>query len=141
MATTVLESDRQFNLTVRLAPSYRDSVEKIGNVPVGYQTASGATVYIPLRDLASISVDSGASYIYHETTQRYVPIKFSVRGRDLGSTVAEAQERIARNVKLPTGYRIRMGGRVSGSADRQGALGRLRADQPGADPGPSIWPV
>jgi cobalt-zinc-cadmium resistance protein CzcA len=105
VASTVLESDRQFNLTVRLAPAYRDSIEKIGDVPVGYQT-SGGTAYVPLRDLATISLDSGASYIYHETTQRYIPIKFSVRGRDLGSTVAEAQARIARNVKLPTGYRI-----------------------------------
>jgi cobalt-zinc-cadmium resistance protein CzcA len=61
---------------------------------------------VPLRELANISLDSGASYIYHETTQRYIPIKFSVRGRDLGSTVAEAQARIAKNIKLPTGYRI-----------------------------------
>jgi cobalt-zinc-cadmium resistance protein CzcA len=106
VASTVLESDRQFNLTVRLAPRYRDSIEKIGDVPVGYQTHNGTTAYVPLRDLATISLDSGASYIYHETTQRYIPIKFSVRGRDLGSTVAEAQARIARNVKLPTGYRI-----------------------------------
>jgi heavy metal efflux system protein len=106
VASTVLESDRQFNLTVRLAPRYRDSIEKIGDVPVGYQTPNGTTAYVPLRDLATISLDSGASFIYHETTQRYIPIKFSVRGRDLGSTVAEAQARIARNVKLPTGYRI-----------------------------------
>jgi cobalt-zinc-cadmium resistance protein CzcA len=106
VATTVLESDRQFNLTVRLAPKYRDSYEKIGEIPVGYQTPSGATAYIPLRELADISLDSGASYIYHEATRRYIPIKFSVRGRDLGSTVAEAQERIAKNIKLPTGYRI-----------------------------------
>jgi heavy metal efflux system protein len=105
VASTVLESDRQFNLTVRLAPGYRDSIEKVGEVPVGYQTAGG-TAYVPLRDLATITLDSGASYIYHETTQRYIPIKFSVRGRDLGSTVAEAQARIVRNVQLPTGYRI-----------------------------------
>jgi cobalt-zinc-cadmium resistance protein CzcA len=106
VASTVLESDRQFNLTVRLAPQYRDSIEKISNVPVGYQTPGGTTAYIPLRGLANISLDSGASFIYHETTQRFIPIKFSVRGRDLGSTVAQAQARIARNVKLPTGYRI-----------------------------------
>jgi cobalt-zinc-cadmium resistance protein CzcA len=106
VATTVLESDRQFNLTVRLAPEYRDSIEKIGNVPVGYQNAAGGTTYVPLREVAHISVDSGASYIYHEATQRYIPIKFSVRGRDLGRTVAEAQARIAKNVHLPTGYRI-----------------------------------
>jgi len=53
-----------------------------------------------------ISLDTGPSYIYHERNQRFIPIKFSVRGRDLGGTVAEAQQRIAQNVKLPTGYRI-----------------------------------
>jgi heavy metal efflux system protein len=106
VATTVLESDRQFNLAVRLEQKYRDSIDKIGNVPVAYQTPSGTTSYIPLRELATISLDSGASYIYHEATQRYVPIKFSVRGRDLGSTVAEAQARIARSIHLPSGYRI-----------------------------------
>jgi cobalt-zinc-cadmium resistance protein CzcA len=105
-ATTVLEGDRQFSLVVRLAPSYRDSIESIGNVKVGYQTTSGTTAYIPLRELATISLDTGASYIYHEATKRYLPIKFSVRDRDLGSTVAEAQQRIAQNVKLPTGYRL-----------------------------------
>jgi cobalt-zinc-cadmium resistance protein CzcA len=106
VATTVLESDRQFSLTVRLAHEYRDSLAKISSVPVGYQTPSGNIAYVPLRELADISLDSGASYIYHETTQRYIPIKFSVRGRDLGSTVAEAQERIKKNIHLPTGYRI-----------------------------------
>jgi cobalt-zinc-cadmium resistance protein CzcA len=106
VATTVLESDRQFSLTVRLAHEYRDSLAKIASVPVGYQTSSGGIAYVPLRELADISLDSGASYIYHETTQRYIPIKFSVRGRDLGSTVVEAQERIKKNIRLPTGYRI-----------------------------------
>ena len=106
VATTVLESDRQFNLTVRLEQTYRDSIEKIGKIPVAYQTPAGTTAYIPLSELAAITLDSGASYIYHETTQRYIPIKFSVRGRDLGSTVAEAQARIAKNIQLPSGYRI-----------------------------------
>ena len=110
VATTVLEGDRQFNLTVRLASGYRDSVEAIGNIKVGYATSSGANAYIPLRELATISLDTGASYIYHEATKRYIPIKFSVRGRDLGSTVAEAQERIARNITLPSGYRLEWAG-------------------------------
>ena len=105
VATTVLEGDRQFNLTVRLASKYRDNMAAIGDIKVGYQTG-GSTAYIPLRELATITLDTGASYIYHETTKRFLPIKFSVRGRDLGSTVAEAQERIARNVKLPVGYRL-----------------------------------
>jgi heavy metal efflux system protein len=104
-ATTVLEGDRQFGLVVRYGPEYRDSIEKIRNIKVGYSTGSG-TAYIPLCELATISLDTGAAWIYHESTQRFIPVKFSVRGRDLGSTVAEAQARIAKNVKLPTGYRM-----------------------------------
>jgi len=105
VATTVLEGPRQFNLTVRLNKDFRDSIEKISSIPVAYQTSNG-TAYVPMRELADISIDSGASFIYHEATQRYIPIKFSVRGRDLGSTVAEAQARIAHDIQLPTGYRI-----------------------------------
>jgi cobalt-zinc-cadmium resistance protein CzcA len=105
-ATTLLEGDRQFPVSVRLDHDYRDSLESVGDIKVGYSTASGANAYIPLRELATISLDTGASYIYHETSTRFLPIKFSVRGRDLGGTVAEAQERIAKNVALPVGYRI-----------------------------------
>jgi cobalt-zinc-cadmium resistance protein CzcA len=105
-ATTVLEGDRQFDLAVRFAPQYRDSVEAIRNIKVAYQTSSGGNGYIPLSELATITLDTGAAWIYHESTQRFIPIKFSVRERDLGSTVAEAQERIAKNIKLPSGYRM-----------------------------------
>ncbi len=105
-ATTVLEGDRTFGLVVRYAPDSRDSMEKIRNIKVGYQTSSGGTAYIPLSELATITLDTGASWIYHESTERFIPIKFSVRGRDLGSTVAEAQARLAKNVKLPSGYRM-----------------------------------
>ena len=106
IATSVLEGDRQFDLVVRYAPESRDSVDKIRNIKVGYQTPSGTNAYIPLSDLASITLDTGAAWIYHESTQRFIPIKFSVRGRDLGSTVSEAQDRISKNIKLPSGYRL-----------------------------------
>jgi cobalt-zinc-cadmium resistance protein CzcA len=106
VATQILEGDRQFNLTVRYGAQDRDSVEKVGDLKVGYQTAGGSVAYIPLRELATITLDTGASYIYHESTKRFIPVKFSVRGRDLGGAVAEAQARIAQNVKLPTGYRL-----------------------------------
>jgi cobalt-zinc-cadmium resistance protein CzcA len=105
-ATTVLEGDRQFALTVRLAPEYRTNITEVGNIKVGYQTPGGGNAYIPLSEIAAISLDTGASYIYHERNQRFIPIKFSVRGRDLGGTVAEAQERVSQNVKLPRGYRV-----------------------------------
>ena len=122
VATLVLEGDRQFNLTVRFAPEERDTVEKIRNIKVAYQTSSGANAYIPLSELATISLETGAAWIYHESTQRFIPIKFSVRDRDLGSTVAEAQQRIAKTVRLPSGYRMLWAGEFG---DLQEAKERL----------------
>ncbi len=104
-ATTLLEGDRQFGVVVRLASQFRNNIDDVRNLKVGVQTTNG-TAYIPLSELASITLDTGASYIFRERNQRFVPIKFSVRGRDLGSAVSEAQELINQNVKLPTGYRI-----------------------------------
>jgi len=109
VATMLLEADRQFGVMVRLAPEYRNDVNEVRNIKVGVQTAAG-NAYIPLSDFASISVETGASYIFRERNQRLVPIKFSVRGRDLASAVEEAQQRISRNLKLPTGYRIEWAG-------------------------------
>ena len=104
-ATTLLEADRQFGVVVRLAPRYRSDIDEVRNIKVGVQTSAG-NAYIPLSDFATITLETGASYIFRERNQRFVPIKFSVRGRDLAGAVEEAQERISRNVKLPTGYRI-----------------------------------
>ncbi len=109
-ATTVLEGDRQFALIVRVAPEYRNSLERVRHIKVGIPNSGGANAYIPLSELATITLDTGASYIYHERNERFIPIKFSVRGRDLGGTVADAQEQIARNVRLPQGYRIEWAG-------------------------------
>ena len=105
-ATTLLEGDRQFGVVVRLPAQYRTNISAIRNIKVGYQTPRGINAYVPLSELADISLDTGASYIYHEARERYIPVKFSVRGRDLGGAVAEAQQRIAENVKLPPGYRL-----------------------------------
>ena len=105
VASEVLEGDRQFDLVVRYTPEYRDSIGNIRNIKVAYTTASGANAYIPLSELATITLDTGASWVYHESVQRFIPVKFSVRGRDLGGTVEEAQARIAKNVPLPPGYR------------------------------------
>jgi heavy metal efflux system protein len=122
VATEVLEGPRQFDLVVRYTPEYRDSVEKIRNIKVGYQTASGSNAYIPLSELATITLDTGASWVYHESEQRFIPVKFSVRGRDLGGTVEEAQARIAKNIKLPSGDRLIWAGEFG---DLQAAKERL----------------
>ena len=110
VATTVLEADRLFGVNVRLAPQFRDQLAIVAKIKVATPNNNGGNAYIPLSELATITLDTGASYIFHERNQRFIPIKFSVRGRDLGSTVAEAQERIARNVKMPNGYRIEWAG-------------------------------
>jgi cobalt-zinc-cadmium resistance protein CzcA len=121
-ATTILEGDRQFNLAVRLDPKYRTSIDAIRTVKVAYSTPSGTNGYVPLSELADITLDTGASFIYRERSQRFIPIKFSVRGRDLGSTVEEAQRRVASAVKLPNGYQILWAGEFD---DLQNAKKRL----------------
>jgi cobalt-zinc-cadmium resistance protein CzcA len=109
VATNLLEADRQFGVVVRLAPEFRKNIDDVRNLKIGVPSSSG-NAYIPLSELASITLDTGASYIFRERNQRFVPIKFSVRGRDLAGAVEEAQQRIVDNVKLPTGYRIEWSG-------------------------------
>jgi cobalt-zinc-cadmium resistance protein CzcA len=98
--TDIFEGERHFPLVARLLPQYRKDVDAIRNIPV--VTSAGAPV--PLGALADITMKSGASYIYRENNERYIPIKFSVRGRDLGGAVAEAQSKVDQSVKLPFGY-------------------------------------
>jgi heavy metal efflux system protein len=100
--TRVFEGDRWFDLVVRFLPEYRQDVDSIGSILV--TNSEGAK--IPLKQLASITMQTGAFIIYRENNQRYIPIKFSVRGRDLESTVKEAQRRIQEQVTLPPRYRI-----------------------------------
>ncbi|MHB8812442.1 MAG: efflux RND transporter permease subunit, partial [Steroidobacteraceae bacterium] len=110
VASEIFEGDRQFDLVVRYPPRYRDSIEKIRNLEVAYQAGSGTVGYVPLKELASINLTTGASWIYHEGGERFIPVKFSVRDRDLGGAVAEAQARIESHVKLPPGYRMEWSG-------------------------------
>jgi cobalt-zinc-cadmium resistance protein CzcA len=98
-------SDRHFPIIVRLAPQYRQSAESIQNLRIGAQGPNGIT-QVPLSEVASIKLVSGAAYIYREQQERYLPIKFSVRERDLGSAIKEAQQKIAEQVELPPGSRI-----------------------------------
>ena len=97
-------SDKRFPIIVRLAPEYRRSAEAIQNLRIGVQGTNGIT-QIPLSEVATIKLVSGAAYIYREQQERYLPIKFSVRERDLGSAIAEAQAKVAAQVPLPPGSR------------------------------------
>jgi cobalt-zinc-cadmium resistance protein CzcA len=110
VATMVLEGEKQFGLSVRFIDSERNSIEKIKNLRIGFTNSNGGNSYVPLKDIADIALDTGATYIYRDSNERYIPIKFSARNRDLGSTVEEIQERIAENIQLPEGYRITYAG-------------------------------
>ncbi|HWP27543.1 MAG TPA: CusA/CzcA family heavy metal efflux RND transporter [Xanthobacteraceae bacterium] len=106
--TRVYEGEQNFALTVRLAPQYRDNIDAIRSVPVALPSSDpkAPTAYIALGDVAEVTLDSGAAYIYRENNRRFIPLKYSVRGRDLGSTVAEAQQRVAQTVAMPPGYSL-----------------------------------
>jgi heavy metal efflux system protein len=106
--TRVYEGEWNFALTVRLAPEYRRNVESIRAIPVALPSndPKSPMAYISLGDLGEVKLETGAAYIYRENNQRFVPIKYSVRGRDLGSTVAEAQGRVAEKVPMPEGYSV-----------------------------------
>jgi cobalt-zinc-cadmium resistance protein CzcA len=99
-------SDRHFPMIVRLAAPYRQSLDAIRRIPIAAAGSTGATIQIALQDVANVSLLSGAAFIYREQQQRYVPIKFSVRGRDLGGAVLEAQRAVESQVLLPGGYRL-----------------------------------
>jgi len=117
-------SDRHFPMIVRLARDYRGDVAAIRRILIGAPDPSGngATVQIPLGDAADVHLVSGPSFIYREHQQRYVPIKFSVRGRDLGSAVLEAQRKVAEHVRIPGGYTLEWVGEFGNLQD---ALHRL----------------
>ena len=100
--TQVLQGEARYDLTLRYLPEYRDTQEAIENIRL--LSASGERV--SLQQLCRISVTDGASEIYREGNRRYVAIKYSVRGRDLGSTVEEAIKKVNEEVKLPTGYSL-----------------------------------
>jgi cobalt-zinc-cadmium resistance protein CzcA len=121
-------SDRHFPIMVRLAPSYRQSMDAIRRIPIVIQSPSGAgAITVTLADVADIRLVSGASFIYREQQERYVPIKFSVRGRDLGTAVLEAQQKVAERVTLPGGYRLDWVGEFG---NLQEALARLEVIVP-----------
>ena len=116
-------SDRNFPMIVRLAPKFRESLSAIRRIAISAPSPNGnGVVPIPITDVADVKLVSGASFIYRENQERYIPIKFSVRGRDLGGAVQAAQQRIATEVLLPPGYRLEWVGEFG---ELQEAIGRL----------------
>ncbi|TCQ00879.1 cobalt-zinc-cadmium resistance protein CzcA [Sphingomonas sp. PP-F2F-A104-K0414] len=106
-------TDRHFPIVVRLKPEQRDTIDAIRRITIGAPSPDGAgTIQVPLSEVADVKLTSGASFIYREHQERYIPIKFSVRGRDLGGAVDEAHARIERTVHLPSGYHLEWAGEL-----------------------------
>ena len=116
-------SDRNFPIIVRLSPQNRQSLEAIKRIPI----AAPNNLQVPLADMAKVSLASGASFIYREGQQRYIPVKFSVRGRDLGGAVLEAQRKVAEQVVMPGGYHLEWVGEFGNLQD---AISRLEVVVP-----------
>jgi heavy metal efflux system protein len=116
--TQVFEGERHFDLTVRWLEPYRSNIRAIRNITVG--TPDGAQ--IPLAQLATIVEENGPSIIYREDGHRYTPVKFSVRGKDLGSTVAAAQAAVAQHVPLPWDTHTEWSGQINELHEAQGRL-------------------
>lgn len=117
-------SDRHFPIVVRLARQYRADPAAIRRIPIAAPDPSGngATVQVPLGDVCSVKLISGPAFIYREQQERYVPVKFSVRGRDLGSAVLEAQRLVAKEVHLPSGYHLEWVGELGNLKDAMAQL-------------------
>jgi cobalt-zinc-cadmium resistance protein CzcA len=98
--TQIIDNDRRFDFAVRYSPEFRSTPDAIGRILL--PTPDGNQVQLSM--VADVTIRNGAFMIYHEGGRRYIPIKFSVRGRDLASAIQELQGRLADQVKLPTGY-------------------------------------
>lgn len=106
VASQLLDGEKRFDIVVRYLPQYRRTLESIRKITVA--TPDGYR--LPLESLAKISTEDGASMIYRENNSRFMAVKFSVRGRDLGSTVVEAQKLIKNKILFPPGYRTEWSG-------------------------------
>jgi cobalt-zinc-cadmium resistance protein CzcA len=98
--TQLIEGDRRFDVTVRYPQSYRNTPDSIGSILL--PAADGSSV--PLSQVADIGVKQGSFQIYREAGRRYIPIKFSVRGRDLAATITDLQAQLTQKITLPSGY-------------------------------------
>lgn len=105
-ASQVIDGEKRFDVVVRYLPQYRERVERIKRILVA--TPDGFR--IPLEELAKITFENGASMIYREANRRYIAIKFSVRNRDLGSTIEESQRSVKKSILLPQGYEMKWTG-------------------------------
>lgn len=105
-ATTFYENERMFDVRLRFQKEYRDNQQKIGEILIPAMDNKK----IPLREIADIRFLTGPAFIYREGSSRYIAVGFGIEGRDLGSTIAEAQSRVQQKVQLPPSYQLQWAG-------------------------------
>ncbi|MEP6611468.1 MAG: CusA/CzcA family heavy metal efflux RND transporter, partial [Mucilaginibacter sp.] len=120
-ATELYEGERHFDIRIRYQKGYRDTQEKIENLMV--PTLNGSKIAI--KEIADIKTSTGPAFIYRDNNTRYIAVKFSNRGRDLGSTIAEAQQKVAEMVKLGQGYSITWAGEFENQTRASKTLSRV----------------
>jgi cobalt-zinc-cadmium resistance protein CzcA len=120
-ATQKFEGEKKFDIRVRYLKEYRKDEIDVSNLKVS--TIHG--VKIPLKEIATVKKITGPAFIYRDNTKRFIGVKFSVRDRDLGSTIAEAQKNVAKNIQLPTGYSIGWTGEFENQVRATGSLAEM----------------
>ena len=120
-ATQKYEGEKKFDVRVRYAKEYRKDENDIANIKV----PTIDKVKIPLKEIATIHKVTGPAFIYRDNTKRFIGVKFSVRERDLGSTIAEAQAKVDKNIKLPSGYKIGWTGEFENQVRATTRLGQV----------------
>jgi len=105
-ATQLYEGERKFDIRIRYQKSFRDTKEKVEDLMIPTQDGSK----IPISEISNIKTLTGPAFVYRDNNYRYIPVKFSIRGRDLGSTIKESQAKVEKNVRLPEGYKLSWNG-------------------------------
>jgi cobalt-zinc-cadmium resistance protein CzcA len=119
--------DRRFPIMVRLRSDQRGDLDALRRITIGADDGKGGVLQVPLSEVADVSFVSGASFVYREHQERYIPIKFAVRDRDLGGAVLDAQKQVREKVQLPPGYHLEWAGEL-GNLDN--AVARLKTVVP-----------
>jgi cobalt-zinc-cadmium resistance protein CzcA len=120
-ATSKYEGEKRFDIRLRYAGEYRKSEEDIMRLMI--PTIKGTK--IPLKEISNLEKTTGPAFIYRDNTKRFIGVKFSVRDRDLGGTIAEAQDKVKNNVKLPDGYTVGWAGEFENQVRATTRLGQV----------------
>ena len=120
-ATQKYEGERKFDVRIRYDKEYRKNTNDIANLMV----PTLRDTKVPLKEISTVISDNGPAFIYRDNLKRYIGVKFSIRDRDLGSTIAEAQKKVEQNVKLPEGYSIGWTGEFENQVRASARLGQV----------------